>query len=82
MCDVDGFSHTIQQAGSDTWFRIPIAIFMSRMESIKRALVYLNKAHGNVHSNVHMARNNLGIIQDQLTFFATRELLLKKNCFS
>lgn len=52
MKDTSGFHEAVQKAWNTSWFGYPMGILYRKLKLVKSELVKLNKAHGNLHSNV------------------------------
>lgn len=66
MVDIPGFLDTVSRAWSLPCTGSPISQFLTRIKHTKQALRDLNKANGNVLSNVQLARANLDEAQAAL----------------
>lgn len=66
MTHLEGFKDAVDKAWSSTWYGDHMSILSKKIKEVKQALVALNKANGNVHSNVAQSRSTLHNIQNQL----------------
>lgn len=52
------------------FFGNPMAILCKRLKLVRQALISLNRKHGNLHSNVHLARQTLNEILSKLVLYS------------
>lgn len=75
MIEIPGFLQTVLEAWNSTvLFGNPMAILCRKLKVVKEALVNMNKRHGNLQSNVKVARDALADIQDRLAVAPSDEL--------
>ena len=68
MSTIPEFQEVVRKAWTQSsWYGDPLAILARKLKDTKKALAVLNKAHGNVHTNVTTARENLADIQNSLS---------------
>lgn len=64
MKDIVGFVEAARKAWVTSWFGNPLGVLCKKLKMVKQELVKLNKANGNLHSNVASARHRLHSILD------------------
>lgn len=60
-------------------FGDPMSIICQRLRDVKKALVTLNKDHGNVRSIFHTARDSLNVVREKLMLDPRDPLLLSQE---
>ena len=66
MNNIEGFQDTVRNAWNCSWFGNPMSILAVKLKAVKKALIELNKANGNLQNNVSKSRSDLAAIQELL----------------
>ncbi|XP_074337173.1 uncharacterized protein LOC141674345 [Apium graveolens] len=79
MRDIIGFQEAVMRGWAYTCSRDPMSILCHKLKEVKVELKTLNKQHGNLHTNVFIARTNLQEIQEAIDMDLLNSVLCKSE---
>ncbi|KAL8102690.1 hypothetical protein AgCh_027277 [Apium graveolens] len=79
MRDITGFQEEVTRGWAYTCSGDPMSILCRKLKEVKVELKTLNKQHGNLHTNVSIARTNLQEIQEAIDMDPLNSVLCKSR---